>query len=149
MWTCLTSNHTRETKRLSADNSPLRRTNSVAVGNSQLKCENDYRAQEGTFGTSLVLRKQINCDISKMFRIEYRSCQFPSNKIVKRWRNIRDTYARSLREKNKSGHAAVSTKKYISADQLSFLLTAGARTETQFSLKETVSEEDTEQQNGL
>ncbi|CAL1299095.1 unnamed protein product [Larinioides sclopetarius] len=67
------------------------------------------------------------------------------NKLAKRWKNIKDTYTRSLRKKNKSGQAAESRSRYIYAAQLSFLETAGARTETQSSLEETVIE-DTEQQ---
>ncbi|GBM21546.1 hypothetical protein AVEN_85356-1 [Araneus ventricosus] len=68
------------------------------------------------------------------------------NKIVQLWRYIRDTYARSLRGKNLDRLVKAQTK-YIA--QLSVLETAGARTETQPSLEETVIEEDSEQQNGL
>ena len=59
---------------------------------------------------------------------------FSGNNLIKKWRNIKDNYNRSLKKKTKSGQAADSGRRYIFARQLSFLQTAGATTETQSSL---------------
>ncbi|GBN94625.1 hypothetical protein AVEN_115584-1 [Araneus ventricosus] len=55
------------------------------MGNSQRKFQNGYRAAESTSDTSLVLRKQINCNISKSFRQQYRNCHSPSRNSINRW----------------------------------------------------------------
>ncbi|CAH1170940.1 unnamed protein product [Phaedon cochleariae] len=67
------------------------------------------------------------------------------NKFIKKWRNIKDTYTKSLKKKTKSGQAADKTKKYIYARQLSFLGSSGATTETQSSLEGTNEDEDVAQ----
>ena len=59
---------------------------------------------------------------------------FSGNNLIKKWRNIKDNYNRSLKKKTKSGQAADSGRRYIYARQLSFLQTAGATTETRSSL---------------
>ncbi|GBO28412.1 hypothetical protein AVEN_84183-1, partial [Araneus ventricosus] len=41
-------------------NAPLWSSKSVAAGDSENKCQNGYRAAEGTAGTSLVPLKQIH-----------------------------------------------------------------------------------------
>ncbi|CAG9814632.1 unnamed protein product [Phaedon cochleariae] len=65
----------------------------------------------------------------------------PGTKLIKKWRNIKNNYVKSLK-KTKSGQAAQSGKRYIYARQLSFLQTAGARTETQSSFGNDDEEED-------
>lgn len=59
---------------------------------------------------------------------------FSGNKLIKKWRNIRDSYSRNTKRSTKSGQAADVNKKYIYARQLSFLGYSGASTETQSSL---------------
>ena len=59
---------------------------------------------------------------------------FAGNTLIKKWRNIKDNFLKSLRKKTKSGQAADSGRRYIYAQQLSFLQQAGATTDTQSSL---------------
>jgi len=59
---------------------------------------------------------------------------FSGNTLIKKWRNIKDNFLKSLRKKTKSGQAADSGRRYIYAQQLSFLQQAGATTDTQSSL---------------
>ncbi|GBN65576.1 hypothetical protein AVEN_58613-1 [Araneus ventricosus] len=47
-------------------NAPLRLSKSAAAEDSQLKCQNGYRAADDT---SLVLREQIICNCSKSFSL--------------------------------------------------------------------------------
>ncbi|GBM22938.1 hypothetical protein AVEN_136358-1 [Araneus ventricosus] len=63
-------------------NMPLQHSKSAAARDSPRKCQNGYRAAEST---SLVLRKQINSNSSKRFRLGYRNCQSPSKNSIKRW----------------------------------------------------------------
>ena len=55
---------------------------------------------------------------------------------MKKWKNIKDCYYKHIKKKTKSGQAAESGRKYIYAQQLSFLQQAAATTETQSSLQE-------------
>ncbi|KAG5865558.1 hypothetical protein JTB14_000696 [Gonioctena quinquepunctata] len=66
-------------------------------------------------------------------------------KLIKKWRNIKDSYSKSLKKKTKSGQAADNTKIYIYARQLSFLGSSGATTETQSSSTGTQVDEDVDQ----
>ncbi|GBN14148.1 hypothetical protein AVEN_229803-1 [Araneus ventricosus] len=50
-------------------NVQLRRSKSVAAGDSQRKCQNGYRAAEDMSGISLVPRKHIICNSSKAFSL--------------------------------------------------------------------------------
>ena len=59
---------------------------------------------------------------------------FSGNTLIKKWQNIKDNFLKSLRKKTKSGQAADSGRRYIYAQQLSFLQQAGATTDTQSSL---------------
>lgn len=65
--------------------------------------------------------------------------------MVKKWKNIKDNYLKSLKKKTKSGQAADSGRRYIYARQLTFLQTAGATIETQSSLEGNEEEEDVQQ----
>ncbi|CAL1678899.1 unnamed protein product [Lasius platythorax] len=56
------------------------------------------------------------------------------NKLIKKWRNIKDNYLKSTKRNAKSGAAADTGRWYIYARQLSFLQHAGATTDTQSSL---------------
>lgn len=51
------------------------------------------------------------------------------------WRNIRDTYLRSLKKSSKSGQVAAPKRQYIYAQQLLFLRQAWAVIETQSSIE--------------
>lgn len=55
---------------------------------------------------------------------------------MKKWKNLKDNFMKSLKKKIKSGQAAESGKRYIYARQLSFLQQAGATIETQSSIAE-------------
>jgi len=55
-------------------------------------------------------------------------------KFIQKWKNIKDHYTKSEKKKCKSGQAANTGRRYIYAQQLSFLQTAGATTNTQSSL---------------
>jgi hypothetical protein len=57
------------------------------------------------------------------------------NKLVSKWRNIKDNFTRSLRKK-KSGQGADSGRQYVYARQLSFLLSTTAPATTQSSIEE-------------
>lgn len=59
---------------------------------------------------------------------------FLGNSLVKKWKNIKDNFNKSLKKKARSGQAADSKRRYIYARQLSFLQTAGATTQTQSSI---------------
>ena len=58
------------------------------------------------------------------------------NKLISKWRNIRDNFTRSLRKKTKSGQGADSGRQYVYARQLSFLLATSAPAATQSSIEE-------------
>ncbi|GBO18747.1 hypothetical protein AVEN_240007-1, partial [Araneus ventricosus] len=63
-------------------NSPLRHTKSAATGDSQLKCQNGYRAAEGTslfHGSKPIVRVQ------RRFHLEYRNCQSSSKNSIECW----------------------------------------------------------------
>ncbi|XP_060858140.1 uncharacterized protein LOC132935564 [Metopolophium dirhodum] len=66
-------------------------------------------------------------------------------KLIKKWRNIKDNYTKS-KKKNKttSGQGSNLGRRYIYDRQLSFLLTAGAITNTQGSFDGNDEQEDTE-----
>nr|CAI5822797.1 unnamed protein product [Callosobruchus analis] len=59
-----------------------------------------------------------------------------SNKFIRKWRNIKDSYLKNLKKKTKSGQAANFGRTYIYAKQLSFLQQAATTSETQSSLLE-------------
>ncbi|XP_029712837.2 uncharacterized protein LOC109405708 [Aedes albopictus] len=57
-------------------------------------------------------------------------------KLSKKWKNLKDNFAKSQKKQTKSGRAANSSRKYIYAKQLSFLTQAGAVAETDSSFLE-------------
>jgi hypothetical protein len=58
------------------------------------------------------------------------------NKLISKWRNIRDNFTRNLRKKTKSGQGADSGRQCVYARQLSFLLATSAPAATQSSIEE-------------
>lgn len=62
---------------------------------------------------------------------------FSGDKLIKKWRNIKDNYCKSEEKRSKYGQSANFGRRYIYARQLSFLQSAGATTENQNSLDET------------
>lgn len=53
---------------------------------------------------------------------------FLGNRLITKWRNIKDTYVRSIKKKTRLGQAPDKGRRYIYARQLSFLHQAGAET---------------------
>lgn len=60
-----------------------------------------------------------------------------------RWKNIRDTYSKSVKKKTASGQSASKQRVYLYARQLSFLQMSTGVTETQSTIGEPDSEEST------
>ncbi|GBN73086.1 hypothetical protein AVEN_6778-1, partial [Araneus ventricosus] len=63
-------------------NVPLRRSKSAAAGDSQRKCQNGYRTEDGA---SQVLEKQINCNSSQTFSLRVPNCRSPGKNPIKFW----------------------------------------------------------------
>ncbi|XP_076656101.1 uncharacterized protein LOC143360834 [Halictus rubicundus] len=56
--------------------------------------------------------------------------------LIKKWRNIKDNFLKSIKKKTKSGQAADRGRQYIYGRQLSFLRQDGTTTNTQSSLED-------------
>ncbi|XP_078048306.1 uncharacterized protein LOC144475855 isoform X1 [Augochlora pura] len=47
------------------------------------------------------------------------------NKLIKKWRNVKDNFLKSVKKRTRSGHTAERGRRYIYARQLTFLQQAG------------------------